>query len=549
MNRLHFGDCLTVMQAWPLASVDLIYLDPPFNSQRQYNSIYKDETGRPLPDQVEAFCDTWTLDAERERAIRMMPVLMRESGIDDSVAEFWKLWMRALRDTQPQLLAYLSYMAERLLIMHRILKPTGSLYLHCDPTASHYLKALLDAIFGHRNFRSEIIWKRSHSQNSANRYGPIHDTILFYARSAHVKWSNVRQPYDADYQRRYFKFDDDDGRGLYWTGDITGSGVRHGETGLAWRGFNPTDKNRHWMVPPGELDRLDSDNRVYWPKKAGAWPKIKRYLAEAKGVPLQDIITDIYGLSTMGARKGERMGYATQKPVALLERLISASTDPGDVVLDPFCGCATTLEAAHKLGRRWIGIDIAIHAIKRVARIRLNERCELVEGRDYTVEGVPRNVEGAQDLWRRDKYHFQKWAVEQVDGFVTTRRTADGGIDGRLYFAVPDERDLQSMVLEVKGGANVTIVDLRALKGVLDADDALMAGLIIMAPRGDTQTRNFEQFAASAGQLDVLGVSYPRLQILTVPEIIEGQRFHSPTVAGRGRGMVQPVLPGTPAVQ
>ena len=184
------------------------------------------------------------------------------------------------------------------------------------------------------------------------------------------------------------------------------------------------------------------------------------------------------------------MGYSTQKPLALLERIISASSNPGDMVIDPFCGCATTMEAAHKLGRKWVGIDIAIHAIKRVARIRLNERLGLVEGQDYTIEGVPRTVEGAQDLWERDKYHFQKWAVEQVEGFVTTKRSSDGGIDGRLYFAVPHAQDLQSMVIEVKGGANVSIRDLRALKGVLDYDTALMAGLIVMQPLGTVKQRN-----------------------------------------------------------
>ena len=481
------------MQAWPLASVDLIYLDPPFNSQRQYNSIYKDETGRPLPDQVEAFCDTWELDAERERAIRMMPVLMRESGIDDSVAEFWRLWMRALRDTQPQLLAYLSYMAERLLIMHRILKPTGSLYLHCDPTASHYIKALLDAIFGHRHFRNEIIWSYRRWPAKQHNFQRMHDVILRYSKGSAPTWNQLYEPRSASTLKRF------------------------------------GDKHR-----VNDIVDLSSGQRR----------TRKEVIDEpTKGMPIRDV----WDLSILAGSSKERMGYATQKPLALMERIIESSSNPGDVVLDPFCGCATTLEAAHKLGRRWIGIDIAIHAIKRVARIRLNERCGLAEGRDYTVEGVPRNVEGAQDLWRRDKYHFQKWAVEQVDGFVTTRQTADGGIDGRLYFAVPDERDLQSMVLEVKGGANVTIRDLRALKGVLDADDALMAGLIIMAPRGDVQTRNFEQFAASAETLDVLGVSYPRLQMLTVPEIIEGKRFHTPTVAGRH--VAQPVLPGTPAIQ
>ena len=179
INKLYYGDCLTIMSEWASESVDLIYLDPPFNSNRQYNAIYEDETGRPLPDQVEAFCDMWELDAERERAIRAMPVMMREAGVEDAIEEFWRLWMRALRDTQPRLLAYLSYMAERLLIMRRILKPTGSLYLHCDPTASHYIKALLDAIFGHTNFRNEIVWQRTSAHGSARRWGPIHDTLLF----------------------------------------------------------------------------------------------------------------------------------------------------------------------------------------------------------------------------------------------------------------------------------------------------------------------------------------------------------------------------------
>ena len=240
------------------------------------------------------------------------------------------------------------------------------------------------------------------------------------------------------------------------------------------------------------------------------------------------------------------MGYATQKPVALLERIIAASSNPGDVVLDPFCGCASTLEAAHNLGRRWIGVDIAIHAIKRVASVRLTERCGLIEGEDFTVEGVPRNLEGAQDLWERDKYHFQKWAVEQVDGFVTTKRTSDGGIDGRLYFALHNDSDLQSMVLEVKGGRTVSIRDLRALQGVLENGEALLAGLIALNPLGPTQARNFARFAASAGTMDVLGIEYPRLQVLTVAEILDGRRFKTPTVVGRHES--QPVLPGIPGL-
>ena len=210
------------------------------------------------------------------------------------------------------------------------------------------------------------------------------------------------------------------------------------------------------------------------------------------------------------------MGYDTQKPLALLERIIKSSSNEGDIVLDPFCGCATTLEAAHKLNRKWIGIDIAIHAVKRVAAIRLGERCHLKAGKDFEITGVPHTIEGAKDLWTRDKYHFQKWAVEEVDGFVTTKRTADGGIDGRLYFDVPGESDLQSMVIEVKGGKNVIIADLRALHSVLEREEALMAGFIVMEPLGERKMSNFQKLISEAGDMDVQNSArpYPRIQIL-----------------------------------
>ena len=539
MNRLYYGDCLTIMSEWPSNYVDLIYLDPPFNSNRQYNSIYKDETGRLLPDQVEAFCDMWELDAESERVIRTMPVLMRENGIEDSVAEFWKLWMRALRDTQPRLLAYLSYMAQRLLIMRRILKPTGSLYLHCDPTASHYIKALMDAIFGHQNFRNEIIWRRYGVHNDAGQgsknYGRVHDILLMYTRSDSATWNQGYMPLDEKYVEKGYRNVDPKTGKRFTTTPLTGpGGAEKGNPVYEWNGHV-----RAWRYSRETMERLHGEGRIYYSKTG--YPRRMLYLEESKGVPVQDVWTDIPPV--LGS---EGMGYATQKPMALLERIISTSSNPGDVVLDPFCGCATTMEAAHKLDRQWVGIDIAIHAIRRVASLRLNERLGLVEGQDFTVEGVPRTLEGAQDLWNRDKYHFQKWAVEQVDGFVTTKRSADGGIDGRLYFAVPHAQDLQSMVIEVKGGASVNIRDLRALKGVLDYDNALMAGLIVLHPLGQTQARNFQRFMGEAGALEILGIEYPRMQILTVGEILEGQRFKTPTVSGRHEP--QPRMPGIPAV-
>ncbi len=534
INRLYYGDCLTIMLEWPMAWVDLIYLDPPFNSNRQYNAIYRDETGRPLPDQVEAFCDMWELDDERMRAIRHMPVLMADAGIDDQAAKLWQLWLYALRGTQPRLLAYLSYMAQRLLIMRRLLKPTGTIYLHCDPTASHYVKALMDAIFGHENFLNEIIWRRTVTKgNTRVRFPRNHDVILAYGKTpearvdAFVPYNFEDLPEKTLSQYRYI---DDDGR-RYTLGDL--ANPNRNRPNLTYEFLGVT---RVWRWTKERMEQAYADGLIVQPSP-GAVPRFKRYLDEQRGLPLDDIWDDIPAVAG-----DEDMGYDTQKPLALLERIINTSSDEGDIVLDPFCGCATTIEAAHNLNRRWIGIDIAIHAIKRVASVRLGQRLGLVEGQDYIVEGVPRTVEGAQDLWNRDPYHFQKWAVEQSDGFVTTRRSADGGVDGRLYFAVPREEDLQSMVIEVKGGRNVSIAHLRSLHGVLDHDSALMAGLIVLHPPEQRQARNFAQFTADAGTLEILGIEYPRLQVLTVEEILNGKRFNTPTVAGRH--IQQPRFPG-----
>ena len=556
MNRLFYGDCLTIMREMPLGSVDLVYLDPPFNSNRDYNAIYKDETGRPLPDQIDAFNDLWELSEERQRAIRMMPVLMRDYGVEDEVVEFWKIWMNALRNTQPRLLAYLSYMTERLLPLRTIVKPTGSIYLHCDPTASHYIKVMMDGIFGHENFRNEIIWQRTQAHGRAKKWGPIHDTILFYTRSDNYVWNRVYQKYTEAYLGSHYRYNDDHGQ--YRLVTLDGPGVRKGSSGLPWRGVDPTPKGRHWEVPPDRalpdwfdhppgyadmtvqdrLEILDAAGLIYWPPR-GKFPQYKRYLSVSEGNPVQDVITDI---DVINSRAEERLGYPTQKPLALMKRIIEASTNRGDVVFDPFCGCATTLEAAHVLGRKWVGIDIAIHAIKRVAKVRLEARLGLRENVDFVIQGIPHTAEGAQDLWERDKHQFQKWAIEHIDGFVTSRKTGDGGIDGRLYFSIPDQRGLASMVIEVKGGKNVDIAVVRSLRGTLERDSALMAGLIVMEDLGERKTRNFEREMGALDDLDVNGVLYPRMQMLTVPEILAGKRFRTPSVA-RGRVVAQPVLP------
>ena len=478
MNQLWFGDCLTVMRdKMNLGSVDLIYLDPPFNSNRDYNAIYKDETGRPLPDQVRAFRDMWQLDSRREQAIRYMPVLMREQGIDDKVAEFWRIWMNALRGTNEQLLAYLSYMVERLLYMKPILKPTGSIYLHCDPTASHYIKVMMDAIFGHDNFRNEIVWSYRRWPSKSRNFQTMHDVILFYSNGR-------RNTFNVDYE------------------------------------------------PPSEsyLKRFKGQTQVLDPER-----KTRKLIIDkpTKGMPHRDV----WDISILAGSSKERLGYATQKPLALLERVIKASSNEGDMVLDPFCGCATTLEAAHKLNRRWFGIDAAIHAVKRVGAKRLEDRLGLVRDQDFIIRGIPSTLEGAKDLWEHDRHQFQCWAMEEADGFPTTRKTGDGGIDGRLFFPVPNEKALRSMTIEVKGGKNVGIDVVRGLRGVLERDEnALMAGLIIMEPLGERKTRNFLKEMAQAGDIDVYGMPFPRMQLRTVQELLDGKAFHAPGAVGRGTG-------------
>ena len=537
VNKLYYGDCLTIMRdKLLLKSVDLIYLDPPFKSEKDYNAIYKDETGKPLPDQVEAFCDTWTLDEATERAIRQMPVLMREAGVDDAVTEFWRLWMNALRNTQPRLLAYLAYMAERLLAMKPLLRPTGSIYLHCDQTANHYIKVLMDAVFGHGNFVNEIVWQRAAgrakgSQHEARKLGQDVDYILHYSAGKKYYHREITTPLGTLEMQKKFPLIDESGRSYHTEVPIfcSPSMGKRPKLCYTYKGVsNPHPSG--WRVSKERLREMDANGEIIW--REGKTPLRKSFSENYKGKPVGCLWTDIPNV-TSGE---EYQGYNTQKPIALLQRIIKSSCPHDGVVLDPFCGCATTIEAAHNLERKWIGIDIAIHAIKRVAAKRLGDRLRLVEESDYQIEGVPQTLEGAQDLWTRDKYHFQKWAVESVDGFVTTRKSGDGGVDGRIYFNLPAKKELQSMAVEVKGGKNVGINVMRELRGVLDDDAAQLAGLIVMEPLGEVKERNFKKFMASAGHLDVSGTLYPRLQMLTVAEILDGRRFQTPGVAARGIG-------------
>ncbi len=536
MNRLYYGDNLTIMRDMPSQCVDLIYLDPPFKSDKNYNLLYRNLTGRPVPELADAFCDTWEMDPEKEQSARQMPVLMREHGVDDYYVEFWRLWMQALRYTQPHLLAYLIYMVERLLQMKVVLKPHGSIYLHCDPTASHYIKIMMDGIFGHRNFRNEVIWKRTSSHNNARKWAPVHDVLLFYTRSDRFTWNRMYQAYDEDYIKRNYPHKDSKGR-KHSRPDLFGSGTRKGESGQPWRGVDPTSRGRHWAVPPRRsipdwvdipegyddlsvqerLDFLDECRLIHWPEK-GEVPRFRRYLDVAQGNPVRDIISDIPPVSS---NSPEDLGYDTQKPVPLLDRIIGSSSKPGDVVFDPFCGCGTAIYSAESLGRQWIGCDIAILAVRLVADT-LDRRYGLRDGRHYDVSGVPVSYEQALDLFQRDPFQFQHWAVEKVGGFPTKRKTGDQGIDGRIYF---DDKDgLKSMVLSVKGG-HVKPMDIRELRGVVERDEALMAGYI----SNREPTKAMRREAAMAGMIQIGDERYPHIQTLTTKEMMAGRKFDTPT--------------------
>jgi site-specific DNA-methyltransferase (adenine-specific) len=420
------------------------------------------------------------------------------------------------------MLAYLVEMTVRLVELRRVLKPTGSLYLHCDPTASHYLKVILDALFGPECYRNEIVWKRSHGHNTANRFGANHDVILFYGRNQKPTWNRVYQGYDDSYTDRHYRHVDSKGR-RYKHENPTGAGIRHGATGEPWRGINPTAKGRHWVRPPAELEKMDAQGLIYWPKKAGAWPYIKLYFDQMLGIPAQDVWADIDPINMVAK---ERLGYPTQKPLALLERIIEASSNPGDVVLDPFCGCGTALIAAQKLGRQWVGIDITYLAIA-VMKARLHD----MFGIEAHIIGAPTEVEGARLLAQQGlegRYQFEHWALTLVDahpaGTGDKKKGADSGIDGVITFTGAAGK-IQMVVVSVKsGGVNRGMVS--DLVGVVQREGAAM-GLFVTLEEPSAPMR---LEAAKAGEYfsELADRTYPKIQIVTIKDLLDGKKPQIP---------------------
>ncbi len=510
MRALYYGDNLNVLRdAVPTESVDLIYLDPPFNSNASYNVLFKAPSGEQSQAQIEAFEDTWHWNESAERAFDEVV-----TGPHSDAA----IMLRAMRSAlgENDMMAYLAMMAVRLIELHRVLKPTGSLYLHCDPTASHYLKVLMDSVFGPDHFRTEIAWKRSsaHSDTKQGRrqYGNIHDTLLFCTKGTGWTWNPIFTPYDQSYIDGFYKHVEPGTGRVYRLDNLTGpGGAAKGNPQYEVMGVT-----RYWRYTKEKMKDLIDQGRVVQ-TRPGAVPAYKRYLDEMPGVPLQDIWTDLNPIASQGT---ERLGYPTQKPLALLERIISASSNEGDLVLDPFCGCGTTVHAAQKLNRNWIGIDVTHLAIALIER-RLKEA---FPGIAYHVHGVPKDVAGARDLAERDKHQFQMWVTATIGAqpYKGGKKGMDRGIDGYLHFRDADKKP-QFAVVTVKGGG-IKSGDIRDLKGTMERDKAAL-GLFLTL---NEPTREMEKEAASAGLYETGGMKVPRLQILTAAQILDGRKPQVP---------------------
>lgn len=474
LNSLHYGDCLDVMKQWPDEWIDLIYLDPPFNSNAKYHQLYDtgDDNRGTRDAQLQAFDDSWKWNATAAARVQHLCDALGHPA--HKVIKSFVEW-----PGESGMLAYLSYMAERLAVMHRLLKPTSSLYLHCDPTASHYLKALMDCLFGPENFRNEIVWGYKGPSNAKRWFPRKHDIILFYGKTASAKFypDGVRVAYNR----------------------ITGTG----KNSLA-RGKRTPEEVQAIETTYAERGKLVED---YW--------------------------SDIPGAGHMP--KHERLGYPTQKPLALLERIIKASSKEGEIVFDPFCGCGTTMVAADKLSRKWIGIDISPHALEVLKANRF-------AGQSIPTSGIPADFAGAAQLAKDNPQHFEIWALNCASqGFAPNEvQTGDHGIDGRGYMITqPDSMDTKLVLAQVKGGT-FRLGQLRDFLWTIAREKAAMGIFITLYP---VTSRNAQAEAQRLGNVTVGTETYPRVQLWSLAAYFENENLRLPDMKNPYTGHpLQPTL-------
>jgi len=493
-GTLYYGDNLDILRRHVAdEAVDLIYLDPPFNSNATYNILFAEQDGTQAEAQAKAFEDTWRWGPEAQAALE--EVVTGSGQVSLAMQSFHTLLGHS------NMLAYLAMMAPRLEGLWRVLKPTGSLYLHCDSTASHYLKLLLDAVFGAMNFRNELVWNYGGrgAKAVAQQFPRNHDVLLLYSKKAGAQF------FSRQYADRLFTQEEARGRGF--RRDAEGRWFK-----TAPRGDYTDDSVR----------RLEAEGRIH--RTSTGSVRVK-YFLDVRGdriiekALVGDVWSDVPDAMHIGA---ERLGYPTQKPEALLERILLASSNEGDVVLDPFCGCGTTVAVAQRLGRAWIGVDVTYAAIA-VMKKRLND----TYGSDvqYEVIGEPRSLADAAQLARDDPYQFQWWSLDFVGARpVEEKKGADKGIDGRLFFYDDDSGKAKQVIFSVKSG-KVKVGDVRDLRGTVEREKAELGCLISL----EKPTRPMQVEAVGAGfYKSPWGTSHPHIQLLTVGELLDGKKLDRP---------------------
>ena len=551
LNTLYYGDCLDVMQEWPPDCIDFVYLDPPFNSNVNYNVLFRNapaprnsgasrriRAGAGREAQVVAFEDTWAWDDEAAIRVRDLRNATGHrahraiSGLFNILGE-------------SGMMAYLSYMALRLAEIQRVVKPTGNIFLHCDDTASHYLKVLMDGIFGAAQFQNNLVWRRARSHNDARRFGRILDDILFYCNGAEGYWNEeaaIDPRSEGELEELYDEGPDE--RGSYYSDNLTGAGRSGGESGRPWRGYDIDDRGRHWSPPrtshyaryidehiiPGylqiegvhaRLDALDDAGMVDHPK-GGFWPQLKRYRSADRGRPYQSLILDPPGFNMWNARRGEYLGYPTQKPMALLDRLLAAACPEGGVAFDPFCGCGTTIAAAHTRGIDWIGVDVSPFAVELIISRRF-------PGTPINTRGIPTSMEGAAKLAAEQPFEFEKWAVSLIPGMLPNQKQrGDGGTDGiGALLDVPADAPSAIVRAQVKGGRH-NLGDIRDFCDVIEHEEAAMGIFITLEP---VTSRRARALAGEMGTVAAGADEFPRLQLWSIADYFQNRRPKLPPLA------------------
>ncbi len=502
-NVLYFGDNLEILrnhEYFPDSSIDLIYLDPPFNSKKDYNILFKENGGVESEAQIKAFTDTWHWTQTAQNTYHDIVV--------NGPLKVGKL-IGALHDSigNNDVMAYLVMMTARLIELHRVLKPTGSLYLHCDPTASHYLKLVLDQIFGPANFRNETVWKRFNFHADAKRFGRVSDRLFFYTKGEGYVFNRLKAPFSNKYIESKFTHIDADGR-RFRLDNLNPPGGRgpiyefHGVT-------------KPWRFTNDKMLKLEAEGRIYSGSKVA---QLKRYLDELLGQAVHELWTDI---APINSQAKERLGYETQKPLALLERIIKASSNEGDIVLDPFCGCGTAVVAAQKLNRHWLGIDVT-HLAINLMRNRLKDSFPTIQ---FEVIGEPKDLSGAKALAHQDRYQFQWWALGLIGARPVgeKKKGADKGIDGVIHFIDEVSGKPKRVIVQVKSG-HVGVNAVRELKAV-SANDAIGVLITLEPP---TSPMKVEAVDAGYYHSPIWDKDYPKIQILTIEELLQGKTVDMP---------------------